>query len=431
MAEGRSQTLRTALASVVSLLAVLLLQSHGAAAGPVIGVGSAAPFYYQISGTAAAGAASGEAGEATTFTPLSTGAASTTAGYSGADPYIHAGKSALESEAGNRISEPVLSGFRRLSSPGAATPDGNSVFVGTASLRLLDSPLDGATASDTYTMAPANRGAAPAFAVGDNPNRPGFSRTAAVIPPAQAPPSPAQAAPAPQAATLIAAPPPRVAASPAAPPQKPAPADDAEATTLIMAMTVNPAPASARPQEVLVPPVLPAALSNHPARPASPPHKLTSPPPVAAPVRSFIDTAPSATVFGKTSSPAGAGRPAAEPPLSPAQKAAVKAFLKILEELAAESGAAESRAAESRSGETKPAAEGYTESGRDASAFTVWSAPDGSGAMRDATVPVPIMAVGTGGGELPSSLTIFTDESASIDGEGDSLSYFFHHGITQ
>jgi hypothetical protein len=91
----------------------------------------------------------------------------------------------------------------------------------------------------------------------------------------------------------------------------------------------------------------------------------------------------------------------------------------------------EDLAAESRSTETKLAADGYTDSGRDASAFTVWSAPDASGAMHDATVPVPIMAVGTGGGELPSSLTIFTDESAAIDGEGDSLSYFFHHGITQ
>jgi hypothetical protein len=61
----------------------------------------------------------------------------------------------------------------------------------------------------------------------------------------------------------------------------------------------------------------------------------------------------------------------------------------------------------------------------DPSRFTVASAPG------DSTVNVPIPVVGTGAGELSSSLTIFTAAAARLNDGDDSFAFFFDPGILQ
>jgi hypothetical protein len=46
-------------------------------------------------------------------------------------------------------------------------------------------------------------------------------------------------------------------------------------------------------------------------------------------------------------------------------------------------------------------------------------------------VALPIKVVGSGSGELPSSLTIFIAESKASDEAADALSYFFDRGVVQ
>jgi hypothetical protein len=378
------------LTRTTSLLALLLLEGRAAVAAPILNIGGSVPFYYEIADTAEAGTDTqgpDDATETYTFTPLTTGAASTTAGYSGSAPYLHAGRSALAILSGGRVSEPLPMSFNRNSSPGGKPPDGNSVFVGTSSLRLLDSSLalpSSASASFAYTFSPANPTAAPA---GDEQ----LTQSEAAAPPPQ-PPANDPAGPAflrPDAANPNAAP----NASPR-----------------------DPAQAAGRDSHPIELSAITTAVTDIPARGHPKPASTIS----GAPARNIAEPVAGATVFD-TGPPAPA-RPLSGGPASVgASASAIKAIYQILQ---GPIGKAEH-------GDTRLTAEGYEDTGADATCFTVSLPSDGPVPSRDTTVQIPIMVVGTGGGELPSSLTIFTAESAAMEGAGDSLSYFFHHGIAQ
>ena len=71
-------------------------------------------------------------------------------------------------------------------------------------------------------------------------------------------------------------------------------------------------------------------------------------------------------------------------------------------------------------------AHGYKTAVVDISSFAVSSWSDGSAVIPAAIVPVPLPVVGVpGGGELPSSLTVFTAESTALDGYGGPFTYPF------
>ena len=140
--------------------------------------------------------------------------------------------------------------------------------------------------------------------------------------------------------------------------------------------------------------------------------------------RDFTDSRPGASVFG-------AHDPLADSPAGPASARvssnsvhdeAVKAFYLVLQR-------ADSDANRGDTALVSLTADGYTMAVADASSFNVSSRSNGSVETRGATVPVPIRVIGTGIGELPSSLTIFAAHSAGVGGAGDSFGWFFDRGI--
>jgi hypothetical protein len=75
--------------------------------------------------------------------------------------------------------------------------------------------------------------------------------------------------------------------------------------------------------------------------------------------------------------------------------------------------------------------DGYRTAAADPTLFSVSSVSAGTVVPRNLTVPVPILVVGSGAGELASSLTIFTAEAAALSGAGDGFNFFFDRGVVQ
>lgn len=433
------KALRAALASATSLLAILLLDGQRAAAVPVMSVDTSTPFYYQLGSTWEAGTdtpSSGDGSETYTFTPLTP---STTTDAGSASPFARVGQMVLTTLSSSETSVPALVNFHRNSSPGGAVPDGNTVFVGTANLRLVDSPLaTSATASASYgyTMSPGNRGTVPLAA-----------RPAAVDDQADPGDQPAETGATAHQPALH---------SVVATARRPAAATDvmtpngADAGTITMVQTVDPRPGNSRtPPDIPMPAVsigvivgrhasgAPAASSHVNGQPQAAPHLSNGAPTVLhasvanpkatgnstgrSPAHGFAAPLPGGTVFS-VADPSAAriiARASATTSSKPIQAAAAKAFYSMLQQ-------STSVAKHDRGNLT---ADGYKDTDTDLASFAI--ASDGPTVSADASVPVPIMVVGTGGGELPSSLTIFSAASAALEGGGNSLSYFFHHGIAQ
>jgi len=352
--KGGVQTLRASLASATSLLALLLLEGREAVADPIIRVGTAAPFYYVLGSTWEAGTDAPAAVQSFTFTPLTTGVASTTGGYGGSGADFLAGQSVLaglntSNTVTTNTSDADLASVRANRRQGGTVSSGNSVFVGTsANALLLDGPLaipSTASASFGYTMPSSGGVKAPAVLTDD------------------------------------------------------------EQSKIV--------PAIGRDTD--------SAIVRDPKAPVytyTPLGRPTAVGPKASEATGRVSGAvPGASVFDARG-PAAKGSVAPRLPSSATYDATAKAFSLILQRAASD-------AKRGDVAQVTLTAGGYTIASGDISSFDVSSSTDGSVVTPGAIVPVPILVVGNGGGELPSSLTIFTAESTALDGGGGSFLYPF------
>jgi hypothetical protein len=358
-AKGRVLTLRASLASATSLLALLLLEGREAVADPIIRVGTAIPFYYVLGSTWEAGTDAPAAVQSFTFTPLTTGVASTTGGYGGSGANFLAGQSVLaglntSNTVTTNTSDADLASVRANRRLGGTVSSGNSVFVGTsANALLLDGPSalpSAASASFGYTMPSSGGVKAPAVLTDDEQS-------------------------------------------------KIVPAIGRDTGSAIARDTVT--RDSGAPVYTYTPLGRPAAAGPKPSEATG----------------RVSGAVPGASVFDARG-PAAKGSVGPRLPSSAIYDATVKAFSLILQRAASD-------AKRGDVAQVTLTAGGYTIASGDISSFDVSSQTDGSVVTPGAIVPVPILVVGNGGGELPSSLTIFTAESTALDGGGGSFLYPF------
>jgi hypothetical protein len=350
-AKGRIQTLRASLASATSLLALLLLEGREAVADPIIRVGTAIPFYYVLGDTWEAGTDAPAPVQSFTFTPLTTGVASTTGGYGGSGADFLAGQSVLtrlntSNTVTTNTSDADLASVRANRRQGGTVNSGNSVFVGTsANALLLDGPSaipSAASASFGYTMPSSGGVKAPAVLTHDEQS-------------------------------------------------KIVPADTGSAIVRD----------SGAPVYTYTPLGRPTAVS----------------PKTSEATGRVSGSVPGASVFDARD-PVAKGSVAARLPSGAVRDATVKAFSLVLQRAASD-------AKRGDVAQVTLTAGGYKIASGDIASFDVSSRTDGSVVTPGAIVPVPILVVGNGGGELPSSLTIFTAESTALDGGGGSFLYPF------
>jgi hypothetical protein len=167
--------------------------------------------------------------------------------------------------------------------------------------------------------------------------------------------------------------------------------------------------------------------SGHPSSGGSDvPQPATSTPKGAPSERVFPGSVPGASVFvtGKPVANRLFGPPSPTTPSNPRHDEAIKAFYLVLQRATGDANRGDGAVA-------NRTAVGDTTDSADASSFSISSPPDGPVITPSATVRVPIVVVGSSNGELPSSLTIFTAESAASDGWGDSFNFFLDRGIVQ
>jgi hypothetical protein len=340
------------------LLALLLLEGREAVADPIIRVGTAIPFYYVLGGTWEAGTDAPAPVQSFTFTPLTTGVASSTEGYGDSGANFLAGQSGLarlntSNTVTTNTSDADLASVRATRLQGGMVSSGNSVFVGTsANSLLLDGPSampSAASASFGYTM-PSSGGV----------------KTPAVL------------------------------------------TDDGQ-SKIVPAIGRDAGSAVARDSGAPVYTYTP--LGTPLGRPTA-----VSPKTSEATGRLF-GAVPGASVFDARDQ-AAKGSVAPRLPSSAIHDATVKAFSLILQRAASD-------AKRGDVAQVTLTAGGYKIASGDISSFDVSSRTDGSVVTPGAIVPVPILVVGNGGGELPSSLTIFTAESTALDGGGGSFLYPF------
>jgi hypothetical protein len=402
MDEGRAQALRASLASATSLLALLLLEGREAMADPIFNVGASTPFYYALGSTWDAGTDNTNPGNATDnyrFTPLKIGAATMIAGYAESNPYFAIGQSPLEKLAVSDSSDGNLSSRRGTSSTGGADGTGNSVFVGTSgNLALLDSPINvrtTASASYGYTIPIPAKGAARMQTLGDGDDQ----TTAAGLPPTTEPGG------APRMKGSMAEGGHDVSQS----------TDQAVAAT----STYNYTQFSPRNSTSAATGGIGGGTSavTNPFQPSGPKDTGEE--------RVFSGTVQGASVFNMRGPVAGVSALPASPgrASSAMHNEAVKAFYLILQRTTRDANPGDATPA-------NRAIEGYTRTGADPTSFSIISLSD-FGRTRRATVALPIKVVGSGSGELPSSLTIFIAESRASDEAADALSYFFDRGVVQ
>jgi hypothetical protein len=403
--QAKGRALRASLASATSLLALLLLEGREAAADPIIKAGTPIPFYYALGRTGEAGTdtvSPVDAPESYMFTPLTTGVASSTGGYSESSPYFGLGQSVLARLASSatdlaNTTDGELSNLHRTSSPNRAISAGNSVFVGTSQgFALLDEALalpSAASASFGYTISPAAKGAAAANAAtvaadGDDQTQIDGAATEHGS----------------RVETVVVTP------------------AGAGTPGYTYAPFGTGTPASAAP----------AAFGNGVSGGGvsgggisgggnSGGGKVSQPGAAKSPDggRVFSGSTPGASVFD-THEPAATALagPASSSTLSRARhNEAVKAFYLMLQQAAGDANPGDAVKGPAL------AAEGYAPAKADASSFTVSFHPSSSIVTREVTVPVPIRVVGAGGGELPSSLAIFSADATALDAGNDLIAY--------
>jgi hypothetical protein len=364
------------LASATSLLALLLLEGREAVADPIIRVGTATTFYYVLGDTWEAGTDAPAPVQSFTFTPLTTGVASTTGGYGGSGVNFLAGQSVLaglntSNTVTTNTSDADLASVRANRRQGGTVSSGNSVFVGTsANSLLLDGPSampSAASASFGYTMPSLG----PSLGPSSGPSSGGVKAPAVL-------------------------------------------ADD-EQSKIVPAIGRDTGSAVARD----------SVARDSVVRDTGAPVYTYTPlgrPTAAGPTSSgaagrLSGAVPGASVFDARG-PAAKGSVAPGLPSSAIYDATVKAFSLILQRAASD-------AKRGDVAQVTLTAGGYKIASGDISSFDVSSWTDGSVVTPGAIVPVPILVVGNGGGELPSSLTIFTAESTALDGGGGSFLYPF------
>jgi hypothetical protein len=341
---------RASLASATSLLALLLLEGPEVAAAPIITAGAPIPFSYVFDSTADAGTETPSPSNAIgtyTFTPVTT--ASAPSDRAAFNPYLPVS----QSPPANRVA-PNTPDSQLLRSHGGAETGGasNSVFVGTGGdVPLLDNPFvvpTAASASFNYTI-----------------------------------PTPPKDADSPRTMTT--------------------PADRDDQTT--SDTETSPSTYTPLDREIATSQSMPGE-SNPPSAGAN-----VSPPAPGTRNRSGIGAASIETTPGSIETATVSGRrpPLANGSAGPAsprtasamnQASARKAFDLTLQRIIREA----------RRSNDSLTADGYAIDGMDLTAFNVSSVSAGSVVTRDTIVPIPIKVVGTGVGELPSSLTIFVDE---------------------
>jgi hypothetical protein len=378
--KGRAEALRASLVSATSLLALLLLDGSEAGADPIIGVGTAVPFFTVLgnqfdAGTEAAGRSS--AIQSYMFTPLTSGAAATADGYTGFTPYFQV----VQPSASNRVAidatDSDLPALRRSGSQGRAEAASNSVFIGTGeSQALLDSPAGmaaGASSSFSYTI-PATPGRADDASMptdlgyrGDQTRRDG-------------PPVPAGTDPAP------------VRSLPSPP------------------VVVTPFGGQSS--------ALPGVASGRGSAAFVPAGSVAVPKTGAGGGQFLPGLVPGASVFDAAAADQAAGSTAATTPRSAIREEVEKAFYLGVRPDPDDGNHVDVN-------RDNAAVMGLRMASPDPSTFTVSSAPGGS------AVPVPMPVVGTGAGELSSSLTIFTAAAARLSDGDDSFAFFFDPGILQ
>jgi hypothetical protein len=388
------------------LLALLLLDGRQAVADPVIKVGTSTPFYYVLGSTWEAGAdAKNPASSAGNdrFTPRTTGAAATTAGSGGAASGSLVGDAALAGLAASGISDSDRRGPGPFGGTGSA---GNSVFVGTSgSASLLDdaSALPAAaSATFAYTMSPVAKAApdAPVTAGDDGPKSDDLPL--------------ATDGDATQPAT------PTPAGSPPGDATPPATQED------IDTIAIRPTPTT---------------TSGYTYAPFNRGASSLSQPTASTPRGEGATSgfAPGASVFN-TSAPAAGGLANGSPigpknlapnNLAPNNLASSKASISELQDEAASGLYLVTQPTDGGGGPATVTVEGHATAPADPSSFRVSAAPEGAGATSGATtVAVPIRVVGTGNGELPSSLAIFAANSTAFEGDAASFTYFLDGAAT-
>jgi hypothetical protein len=452
---------RGSLASATSLLALLAVEGREAAANPIVQVGAAPPSYYALGSSRDAGTGTPGPVAATenyAFTPLTTGAASTTSGYTGSTPYFVVDQSSLAKLTTSGTPTPNtndsnLTSLRRTGRPAGTVSASNSVFVGTSgSMGLLDSVSglrSAASASFGYNFLPTAKGTATARAVTDPAGSHDLDKhddspatSASFVTQAQSTtPEPAAALPrmATSGAPMVtiakssngtpagypmpddpngAISPPR--GSKTANGRNPGAAGLKPTATAALGYIYNPLGHGTPTSTATTGFVHATSGGSGVSQPA------TSTPKGAPGERMFSGSVPGASVFA-TANPAvnrSAGRAPPRTPSNLRHDEAVKAFYLVLQRAASDANRGDSALA-------NPTAEGDATDSADASSFSISSPPDGPAIARGATVRVPIVVVGTSNGELPSSLTIFTAESAASDGEGDSFNFFLDRGVVR
>jgi hypothetical protein len=428
-AEGKAQALRASLASATSLLALLLLEGREAVANPIVTVRASIPFAYVLGSTWEAGTDAANPGTATdtyTFTPLATGSASSTAGYSSA-PYFVVGQTALAKLATTSTRGSNAANLNRTGSSVGPISDGNSVFVGTSGrLSLLDAPAilpSAASASFGYTFSRSSK--APAIAKGPAA---GVAADEGV-PPVDGIDPAGGAAPAEgdgQANTDGSVAVPGTGGMPAVP--------NSTARSERDTNTISVKPTAGAPAGYTYNPVgrgtpAPAVATGSGTGVSGDANALR---PVAGTAKSteagrvFAGSVQGASVF-TTRSLGGDGTAAPELAKTPSgviRGDAMKAFYSILQRAASEPNHGNDSLA-------NLTADGYTGDWADASSFSISSMGDGSTLTQDAIVPVPMLVVGNGGGELASSLMIFTTEATTNEDTGDSFTFFLNRSIVQ
>ena len=456
--------MRAALVSATSLLALLLLEGHEAVADPIINAAASIPVFYRLGSTGEAGTDSARPAIATSvymFTPLTTGVGATTSGRTSSTPYFVIGQSALARLATSNPpaadrSDGDLPSLRSAPSSGGTAAAGGSVFVGTSeSISLLDSAAGfrtGASASFGYNFSPA-KGIPAASAVApladaDNHTKPdGLPVTSEPdrVPirstspdPAGDPPRVAATAmptvsstnsgnvsparnPTPEIPnrTISALPAPSLARSPL-----PAARTDAGNNAGTLSAKPNTTATAGYTYTPLNHRTSASAVTTGFGDPSSSGINISQPvtgtPKGPGGRRIVSGSVPGASVFSPSNPKANAY--AARASSSPRYDEAVKAVYLALQLVAGEASRGDANPAD-------PANARHTNPGADASSFNISSRSDGSVVTPSATVPVPIVVVGTSNGELASSLTIFTAQSTAYDGEGDSFSYFLDRGV--
>ncbi|MDR3532536.1 MAG: hypothetical protein P4L90_18530 [Rhodopila sp.] len=416
--------MKVSLASATSLLAFLLLDGREAVADPIIKVGTSVPFYYALGSTWDAGtdtASPVDSTETYRFTPLVTGVAATTESYSGSTPYFLVGPSPLAKLASSGRSDGNPSSLRGTMNLRGTDSAGNSVFVGTSGdFSLSDTQAafsPAASASFGYTLPQAAKGATTAEeattpADGNDQTKVDDLPAAAEItrsghgdlagngtlddPNGSVSPNPGSMTASGRTVSAASA-------------KNTAPA--------IPGYTYNPLSRGTSTSAAA------PGASNGTSRGTGVSQAVTGAAGGVEVGRAFSDSNPGASVFN-TRNPVDKGSvgPAASRTSSSAiHNEAVKAFFTALQRGAGDVNPVDASLA-------NLTVNGYRTVGADASSFNVTSRPDGSVVTQSATVPVPIKVVGTGSGELPSSLTIFAAGSKALDGAADSFTFFFDRG---